>query len=301
MRGCFRRNLRNLSPYQRAELALELEPLIAEKAKERQREHGGTAPGKKSLPQNSAEVNETRKEIARAARVSHDTIAKVRVISKKAAEQEAKRAERGRRVWPRSHKAASGRTYETWPWQAGPGILAAVEPVTDYETWQRERDCREQEARDQAALAAHYERLRAQGLGTSPPPPEPSFEEFERTDEERARRAKALARLHRARASWRRREARGLPGRCVRCRTVSIRHSGKGACRRCRPTITGANAERCREPRNRSRLDALDKARRGTQNRLEYMRSYRRRPHVMERHRNLVRRRYWERKRARAA
>ena len=62
----------------RVELVLKLEPLLRAKARERQQEHGGTAPGRaKTLPQNSAEVKpiETRKELARAAHVSHDTIA----------------------------------------------------------------------------------------------------------------------------------------------------------------------------------------------------------------------------------
>lgn len=56
-----------------AELALKLEPIIAERAKANQRKHGGTAPGK-SLRQKSAEVS-TREALAKAAGVSHDTIA----------------------------------------------------------------------------------------------------------------------------------------------------------------------------------------------------------------------------------
>ena len=76
---------RNLSPFQRAELALELEPLIAGKAKERQREGG-----KSKLVQNSAQApdeKKTRAAVAKAARVSHDTIAKVKLISRKADEK----------------------------------------------------------------------------------------------------------------------------------------------------------------------------------------------------------------------
>jgi hypothetical protein len=64
---------RNLPLFVRSELVLKLEPLLKAKAKEKQQEHGGTAPGKKSLPQKSAEVN-TRKELAAIAHVSHDTI-----------------------------------------------------------------------------------------------------------------------------------------------------------------------------------------------------------------------------------
>jgi hypothetical protein len=55
------------------ELALKLEPLLRAKAKEKQQEHGRTAPGK-TLKQKSAEVN-TRAELAKIAGVSHDTIA----------------------------------------------------------------------------------------------------------------------------------------------------------------------------------------------------------------------------------
>jgi len=72
---------RNLTPYQRAELALKLEPLIAAQAREKQRD-GGT----QKLPQNSAEAVETRVELARVAGVSHDTISKAKVIAAKAPE-----------------------------------------------------------------------------------------------------------------------------------------------------------------------------------------------------------------------
>ena len=66
---------RNLEAYQRAELALQLEPLIAKRAKANQRERKGAQPG--ATKQNLAELN-TRAEIAKAAHVSHDTIHKAR-------------------------------------------------------------------------------------------------------------------------------------------------------------------------------------------------------------------------------
>lgn len=72
---------RNLSAYDRSKLALELEPLIAEKAKEKQRESGGAVPQKSAKP-----VIDTRAELATIAGVSHDTIAKVKVIEQKATE-----------------------------------------------------------------------------------------------------------------------------------------------------------------------------------------------------------------------
>lgn len=73
---------RNLSNYQRSILALELEEVFREKAKQNQAiQFKGN-----SLPQKSAEVKpiETRKELAKVANVSHDTIAKVKVIEAKA-------------------------------------------------------------------------------------------------------------------------------------------------------------------------------------------------------------------------
>ena len=45
---------RNLSNMTRAELGLKLEGLLARQAKEEQRKHGGTAPGRKSLPKKSS-------------------------------------------------------------------------------------------------------------------------------------------------------------------------------------------------------------------------------------------------------
>jgi N6-adenosine-specific RNA methylase IME4 len=66
---------RNLSNYQRSVLALQLEEVFSAKAKEQQ--------GKRTdIKQNSAESKpiETRKELAKVANVSHDTIAKVKKI-----------------------------------------------------------------------------------------------------------------------------------------------------------------------------------------------------------------------------
>jgi DNA-binding XRE family transcriptional regulator len=74
-------NRRNITAYQRSELVLILEPMLREKAKENQREHGNTAPGQsKTLLQNSVEAIDTQKELAKAAGVSHDTIYKVKAI-----------------------------------------------------------------------------------------------------------------------------------------------------------------------------------------------------------------------------
>jgi DNA modification methylase len=74
---------RNLSNYQRSVLALELESVFREKAKEKQIRKP------ESVKQISAEQTpiETRKELAKVAQVSHDTIAKVKHIEAKAPEE----------------------------------------------------------------------------------------------------------------------------------------------------------------------------------------------------------------------
>ena len=71
---------RNLSAYDRIELALKLKPIVAAKAKEQQ------VRKPESVLQKSAKQKpiDTRQEIAKAAGVSHDTIAKVEKIQAKA-------------------------------------------------------------------------------------------------------------------------------------------------------------------------------------------------------------------------
>lgn len=65
---------RNLPDAVRVQLALKLKPMIEAKAKANQQAAGG------ALPQKSAEAVETRKEIAKAAGVSHDTVRKVETV-----------------------------------------------------------------------------------------------------------------------------------------------------------------------------------------------------------------------------
>lgn len=66
---------RNLTPFQRSELALRLKPIIQAKAKERQGKRNDL-----NITQKSAESkkkrNESRDELAQIAGVSHDTIEK---------------------------------------------------------------------------------------------------------------------------------------------------------------------------------------------------------------------------------
>lgn len=76
---------RNLSNYQRSVLALQLEEVFKEKAKEKQKEGG-----KNKVVQISEQAPMERKsitQIAKVANVSHDTIAKVKVIEQKAPDE----------------------------------------------------------------------------------------------------------------------------------------------------------------------------------------------------------------------
>jgi len=70
---------RNLSAYDRSVLALKLKPMIAEKAKE-------TQGARNDICQKSDKSIDTKKELAKVAGVSHDTIHKVETIEKNAPE-----------------------------------------------------------------------------------------------------------------------------------------------------------------------------------------------------------------------
>ena len=65
-------NRRDLTPYQRCNIALEYEDYFKEKAKEKQKEGGGAVRQKSDKA-----VIDTKKELAKIAKVSHDTISKV--------------------------------------------------------------------------------------------------------------------------------------------------------------------------------------------------------------------------------
>jgi DNA modification methylase len=80
---------RNLSNYQRSVLALELESVFSEKAKENLKASGENFGKGTQISANPIEIKpiETRKELAKVANVSHDTIAKVKVIEAKATQE----------------------------------------------------------------------------------------------------------------------------------------------------------------------------------------------------------------------
>lgn len=73
---------RNLPNFVRSELALKLKPVIAEIAKEKQREAGGAV-----CQKSDKAVIDTKRELAKVADVSHDTIAKVEKIIASAPEE----------------------------------------------------------------------------------------------------------------------------------------------------------------------------------------------------------------------
>lgn len=84
---------RNLTKFQRSELALKLKPMLAAQAKKRQ----GTR-NDLNIPQNSAESSksgETREDLAKIAGVSRDTIDKVSVIQKNGSKEQIERARIG--------------------------------------------------------------------------------------------------------------------------------------------------------------------------------------------------------------
>lgn len=83
---------RNLPLYERARLALRLKPVIAERAKENQR-IGAEITNTGS--QKSVKAVDTQKELAAAAGVSHDTIAKVEKIEASASEETKEALRRG--------------------------------------------------------------------------------------------------------------------------------------------------------------------------------------------------------------
>lgn len=72
---------RNLAPYTRVELALKLEPLISAKAKDKEKHRKTTC---QKSDKSSTPPIDTKKELARVAGVSHDTITKGKLIAEHA-------------------------------------------------------------------------------------------------------------------------------------------------------------------------------------------------------------------------
>ena len=94
---------RNLSTFAKVELTLELEPLFAEKAKE-------TKGNRNDLYQNSdkGEPIHTKKELAKAGGVSHDTIHRAKVIKEKASEEDKVALRQGQKSINEVYKGIQG-------------------------------------------------------------------------------------------------------------------------------------------------------------------------------------------------
>jgi len=89
---------RNLTPYQRAELALQLEPLIRERAEENLKQSGrqfGRGAKGCQISDNPIPRIDTKQELAKAAGVSHDTIAKAKHLAGSADEATKAKLRRG--------------------------------------------------------------------------------------------------------------------------------------------------------------------------------------------------------------
>lgn len=103
---------RNLTPFQRTELALKLKPVIAEKARRNQSTH--TAEGYQGL-KNSSKAVDTRQEIATVAQVSTDTVRKVEKILEKASDEDKNNLRNGKSSINRVFKMVSGNDKEEQP------------------------------------------------------------------------------------------------------------------------------------------------------------------------------------------
>jgi hypothetical protein len=96
---------RNLTDYARTELVLRLEPLIALQAKVNQGQ-------RTDIYQNSGKSVTTDKELAKIADVSHDTVAKVKAIAKKAPEETKEKLRRGETSINREYQKIKGKKKE---------------------------------------------------------------------------------------------------------------------------------------------------------------------------------------------
>jgi len=120
---------RNLTPYQRAELALVLEPLVAGKAKQKQSQGG-----KAKVVQNSAQPPERRKtraELANVAGVSHDSIAKAKFLRDNADERTKDRLRKGEVSLHAAYKYVSKQKRQDEKTQAKAAVPADLPAATD--------------------------------------------------------------------------------------------------------------------------------------------------------------------------
>ena len=99
-------NRRNLTPFQKIELALQFKPQIEKQARERQR--GGR--GGVLLCQTPDKAIDTKKEIAKTAGISHDTVHKAEFLSKHADEETKENLRQGKTTINREYKRVKEKT-----------------------------------------------------------------------------------------------------------------------------------------------------------------------------------------------
>jgi site-specific DNA-methyltransferase (adenine-specific) len=119
---------RNLTPYQRAELALKLEPLIAAKAKNGMRAGGGSGP---SGRQKSAHPTKTRDKLAADAGVSHDTIAKAKFLRDNADDRTKERLRKGEVSVHAAYRSISKQKHQEEKTRAKAAVPADLPAATD--------------------------------------------------------------------------------------------------------------------------------------------------------------------------
>jgi hypothetical protein len=136
---------RNITPYQRCELALKLEPLYADRAKANlATAKPGTRGGSPLTTLSNAFVSKnTRKEIAKQARVAEGTIAKAKVIAAKAPEAVKQKLRKGESTINKEFKAIRNaerqkqqvervRKFESEPPPDGKFQVAILDPPWGY-------------------------------------------------------------------------------------------------------------------------------------------------------------------------
>ncbi|MBM4020190.1 MAG: hypothetical protein FJ288_18035, partial [Planctomycetes bacterium] len=148
---------RNLTPYQRAELALKLEPLVAKRAKENERCGGGSGPSGRQKSDNPVD---TKKELAEVAGVSHDTIAKAKYVRDRADAATLDRLRRGQTTLNAEYKKL--RKAETRTARLARKAAGHVP---------RDADCYRVVCADIADAARHVEAASVDWIITDPPYP----------------------------------------------------------------------------------------------------------------------------------
>ncbi len=125
-------NRRNLTPYQRAEIALRFKPVFAAKAKENKSAAGGYKGGD-SLPQVDITPINTAQEIANIAGVSRDTVSRVEFLDKHADEETKEKLRAGETSINREYRRLKEPGAPILPMPPKPAQRSMSELITDLE------------------------------------------------------------------------------------------------------------------------------------------------------------------------